>query len=307
MSAARLLWRNANQSTLESLRGESPGQYDIRLGRSAAVTSFFADLPTTDDHDGQRIEITTERSPVTTGDGEALPWDIAVRRMGEDSKRRDWYIRAQRPETAHPLWRPGVGPLAETQPGSDFVVLLRKDDLFYAGWMRGEEVAALPEDLRDRMLARDIDAVELGQEAAEAIGALLTEAPIDLGPGPDQEVEKPVDEIEQGMVEAEEGRKRTVQHVRRERSSWLRRKKIEAVAGQPRCEACDFDFKERYGERGEGFIECHHTIPVSELDPGKLTRVEDLALLCPNCHRMIHASRPWISVDKLRELLAAAS
>jgi hypothetical protein len=23
------------------------------------------------------------------------------------------------------------------------------------------------------------------------------------------------------------------------------------------CEACGFDFRERYGERGEGFIECH--------------------------------------------------
>jgi predicted HNH restriction endonuclease len=28
---------------------------------------------------------------------------------------------------------------------------------------------------------------------------------------------------------------------------------------------CGFDFKDKYGELGEGFAECHHTIPVSEL------------------------------------------
>jgi len=56
----------------------------------------------------------------------------------------------------------------------------------------------------------------------------------------------------------------------------------------------------RYGNRGIGFIECHHTKPVSMLDGKSTTRIEDLALVCSNCHRMIHRTRPWMSVDELR-------
>lgn len=55
--------------------------------------------------------------------------------------------------------------------------------------------------------------------------------------------------------------------------------------------------------RGEGFIECHHTIPVSELGPGQKTKLRDLVLLCSNCHRMVHSARPWLSVEELQECL----
>jgi hypothetical protein len=36
---------------------------------------------------------------------------------------------------------------------------------------------------------------------------------------------------------------------------------------------------------------------------GQKTRLADLALLCANCHRMIHARRPWLTLDELRGLL----
>jgi 5-methylcytosine-specific restriction protein A len=68
------------------------------------------------------------------------------------------------------------------------------------------------------------------------------------------------------------------------------------------CEACLFDFEEHYGPRGKGFIEAHHTKPVETLMEGSKTRLEDLVLLCANCHRMVHAARPWLSIDQLREL-----
>ena len=54
------------------------------------------------------------------------------------------------------------------------------------------------------------------------------------------------------------------------------------------CEVCNFNFSEMYGERGDGFIECHHNIPLSELKDEKPTKLSDLTLLCSNCHRMIH-------------------
>jgi 5-methylcytosine-specific restriction protein A len=70
--------------------------------------------------------------------------------------------------------------------------------------------------------------------------------------------------------------------------------------GALRCQACDFDFKAAYGKIGDGFIECHHVVPISELSPESTTRVRDLALLCANCHRMVHRHRPWLSVADLK-------
>lgn len=34
--------------------------------------------------------------------------------------------------------------------------------------------------------------------------------------------------------------------------------------------------------------------------------LDDLALVCANCHRMIHASRPWLTMDELRGTLLGA-
>jgi hypothetical protein len=36
---------------------------------------------------------------------------------------------------------------------------------------------------------------------------------------------------------------------------------------------------------------------------GSKTTIEDLALLCANCHRMVHSARPWLTVDELCQLI----
>lgn len=93
---------------------------------------------------------------------------------------------------------------------------------------------------------------------------------------------------------------------KRERNRTLRNQKIKKVqaAGLPvACEACGFDFGRVYGERGEGYIEVHHVVPLHVTGLSR-TGLSDLALLCANCHRMIHKKSPWLSVDELRSLLA---
>jgi 5-methylcytosine-specific restriction endonuclease McrA len=311
MSGAHLLWRRANKATLDTLRGDSGGQYDIRLGRSQPVAGFFAGLPQVPDHEGVRITIVTDPTLSDDTTAEIPGWELVIRRMSSESKRRDWYIRAQRPVTAHPAWRQGAGPEAETQPEADYVLLLRTaGDRFFAGWLRGEEAAAVPTSLLEKMEGRDVNAVALEppEEAAvlDLIGATPSEPAESTAGQPGSETEAdPPEEVEQGMAEALEGRKVTVQHVRRERSRQLRREKIKAAGEHLRCEACSFDFAHAYGERGRGFIECHHLIPVSELNPATPTRLEDLALLCANCHRMVHAKRPWLSIEELNRLLDA--
>ena len=110
--------------------------------------------------------------------------------------------------------------------------------------------------------------------------------------------------------EASEGRILTRLHRVRERSGSLARRKKQQVldeSGALLCEACGFDFASFYGDRGSGFAECHHKIPLSELIPNQRTRFQDLAIVCANCHRMIHRSRPWLTVREVRGLVKACT
>ena len=109
------------------------------------------------------------------------------------------------------------------------------------------------------------------------------------------------------LEEAPEGRLLTRIHLWRERNRELVESKKRLVLKQGRslsCEVCGFDFKAQYGERGDGFIECHHTKPLEALEPGGKTHVRDLALVCSNCHRMIHRRRPWLTLPELRTVTA---
>jgi 5-methylcytosine-specific restriction protein A len=80
-------------------------------------------------------------------------------------------------------------------------------------------------------------------------------------------------------------------------------KRKAASAGALSCCVCDFDFLRTYGELGEGFIECHHVVPVSEPGIARKTRPADLVMVCSNCHRMLHRRRPWLRIDELSKLL----
>lgn len=105
--------------------------------------------------------------------------------------------------------------------------------------------------------------------------------------------------------EASEGKILSRIHKYRERDRKIVKKKKNSVLsrfGNLKCEVCNFDFAEEYGDRGEGFAECHHKIPVSELDPGHKTKLSDLAILCANCHRMIHISKPWLTLSELKKI-----
>jgi 5-methylcytosine-specific restriction protein A len=114
------------------------------------------------------------------------------------------------------------------------------------------------------------------------------------------------EEEDEEFAEAEEGRILTRVHRARERSRGLVEKKKAAALkanGLLKCEACSFDFEATYGSRGAGFMEAHHVRPLHTLLPGSKTRLEDLVLLCSNCHRMVHARRPWLTMDDLKVLI----
>jgi hypothetical protein len=62
------------------------------------------------------------------------------------------------------------------------------------------------------------------------------------------------------------------------------------------------DFETTYGTLGRGFAECHHKLSLSETGPTR-TRLRDLAIICPNCHRMLHRARPWKIVEELSRII----
>lgn len=106
----------------------------------------------------------------------------------------------------------------------------------------------------------------------------------------------------------EEGKKEYVRHARYERNQAmikLAKKRFKAKHGSLFCEACGFSF-DKYGKRGENFIEAHHDVPISQLGANAASNINDIRMVCSNCHSMLHR-KDWITVDTLKGLLANSS
>ncbi|MFD4541336.1 HNH endonuclease [Streptomyces bauhiniae] len=152
---------------------------------------------------------------------------------------------------------------------------------------------ALDVEVLNDFLAKPAEMTEAAQLIREG---LATGDLQDLAPYQDEELDD---------YSAPEGRLLMRRHRSRERNKALRKKKIIAVlrqGGRLACEACGFDFQEVYGDRGDGYIECHHVVPLHEAGESR-TKLSDLALICANCHRMIHRQAPWPTPDELRTLI----
>lgn len=68
------------------------------------------------------------------------------------------------------------------------------------------------------------------------------------------------------------------------------------------CEVCGFDFEKTYGWWGKDYIEVHHIDPISQWEGEKEPDIEkDFAVLCANCHRMIHRRHDeTLSIEELK-------
>ena len=112
------------------------------------------------------------------------------------------------------------------------------------------------------------------------------------------------------LVAGAEGSSRLVSHLRRERNRALVDAKKTATLnakGRLWCEVCSFDFSATYGALGEGFCEVHHLVPLSASSEPVTTTLDDLAILCSNCHRIIHRSTPMLSVAELSKVVSRGS
>ena len=102
----------------------------------------------------------------------------------------------------------------------------------------------------------------------------------------------------------EEGKRILKKHYIRERNPKII-KEAKALALQKsnlKCEVCNFSFSQHYGERAKDFIEGHHKKPISEMKEGEITSINDIALICSNCHRVIHLKIPWLTIEEIKQI-----
>lgn len=70
------------------------------------------------------------------------------------------------------------------------------------------------------------------------------------------------------------------------------------------CAVCSFDFEEKYGAIGKNYIHVHHIVPISEVGREyELNPITDLIPICPNCHAMIHTTRPALSINQVKQVI----
>jgi 5-methylcytosine-specific restriction protein A len=150
-------------------------------------------------------------------------------------------------------------------------------------------------------LAKLPDADELGRDLRDAVRAYRA---LVFRGGLDTDVE--VDSVsgDPSAVETLTEIRRYRMHARIERNSRAIReaKKHHGT----RCQACGMSFSEVYGRIGEGFIEAHHLRPIATLEEGVPVEYNvgsDFAVLCANCHRMIHKTENPSDIAALRLFL----
>ena len=101
------------------------------------------------------------------------------------------------------------------------------------------------------------------------------------------------------IIEVNEGERYTSEAKFRARNRAL----IEAkkINSDYRCEVCEMKFNEVYGKIGDGFIIAHHINPIGKRKKASKTTLDDIALVCSNCHDMLHRRDPPFGIHHLRD------
>jgi hypothetical protein len=101
-----------------------------------------------------------------------------------------------------------------------------------------------------------------------------------------------------------EGLKTEYRLFKTARSSKLRDAAFEAAKGV--CAVCGRDFSHVLGGRGIRALQVHHCKQLSARKAPSVTKVSDLAVVCANCHLLLHLdSGKALTVARLREMLHA--
>ena len=118
---------------------------------------------------------------------------------------------------------------------------------------------------------------------------------------------KPIGNIKQAALDDaakvyKEGDERKVVQTVKERNPILRRDAI--VKYGTVCMVCGFDFDKTYGkDLSDGYIEVHHEKMVSETPGVRDVTVDEVKVVCSNCHRIIHRKKKMLDWKILKETI----
>ncbi|MDP2815581.1 MAG: HNH endonuclease [Rectinemataceae bacterium] len=71
-----------------------------------------------------------------------------------------------------------------------------------------------------------------------------------------------------------------------------------------RCAACGKTMEEIYGPIGKDIIHVHHRKPLHTIGEAyKLDPIQDLVPVCPNCHAVLHRTKPAMAVEDLKTVI----
>jgi 5-methylcytosine-specific restriction protein A len=128
------------------------------------------------------------------------------------------------------------------------------------------------------------------REAAEEVRAIINEL-----------------DLTDPNISVTEGELKLVSHMIKERNRKIvKEKKQQSInAGTLFCEVCSFSFPKNYKSN---FIECHHIVPIGQTGVRETT-LDDLALVCANCHRMLHTKFEgvFLSIEQLQSRMKLLS
>jgi HNH endonuclease len=113
-------------------------------------------------------------------------------------------------------------------------------------------------------------------------------------------------DLDDELLFGPEGAKSWRMHLITERNrDIVERKKAQTKSekGSLECEVCGFNFAKLYRDLGADFCEVHHKLPLAQLDAPVCPKLDDLAIICSNCHRMIHRTKPLMSIEDFRDQL----
>ena len=74
------------------------------------------------------------------------------------------------------------------------------------------------------------------------------------------------------------------------------------------CKGCNFNFRDFYGDVGEGVIEVHHLTPVHLMEEARVVDPRtELVPLCSNCHSIVHRTDPPFTLSELRGMIVSGT
>lgn len=196
----------------------------------------------------------------------------------------------------HP-WERRVAVLARANPRTAIYTTSSKLNFFKPNWGKLCSIELLNDKWTKDQIAKEIWSLfesHLNSNLQEYISQIsnVFENPSDINISSLEGVEKEI----------------MRRHIFRERDPRLvnlaKLKALEKGNGTIVCECCDFDFNQVYGEHGHTFIECHHKYFISNGE--RVNTIEDLAMVCSNCHRMLHRKNKdgkYFEVKELKYLI----